>query len=404
MDNIKEITSCRLCGCLDIPVIWDWGNNVLANAFKNKEDLDKIEFEAPLVYFKCSSCHSVQLKYEIDSNILFSNYLYESPPNLIPHFNELAKTTFDYLGLKEGDKVIDIGSNNGLLLQEYKNLGCKVVGFEPCDRIAQKARDRGVGTFSEFFSPLAAENFALNYKSPILCTATNVFAHSSNLNEFVEAIKIILNIDGYFVFENAYLYNTLINKDLGQSYFEHFYLHSVTPLQKLFDEHGFELFKIEYNNVQMGTIRGYVRFKRNQKIQKDSSVSDAIEKEKTFGLSDLEVYEKFIAEVRLASKRLNIILDLEKKRGKTISVYSWPAKMSLINKYFNLEHYLDYVVEEASAKINKFAPGTKLEVKDVEYFKNRPTDVVIVGAYNFFNDIIKKYPEFTGRWINPLSV
>lgn len=401
MQLIKTVNNCRLCDNGDIPIIWDWGKIPLANAFKNKENLDKPEFTAPLKYFKCSKCHSVQLKEEVSSEILFKNYMYESPPNLTPHFKELAKTTCDFLSIENNSKIIDIGSNNGLLLQEYKNLGHRVVGFEPCDKIAQKARDKGIETFSEFFNGGSAEEFALQYKCPDLITCTNCFAHVSNLNDFVEGINILMGPKTYFVFENAYLYNTLWNKDFGQCYFEHFYLHSLMPLQKLFRKYGLELFYVTYNQVQMGSLRGYVKRKENLDIIPfNDTVADAIDREYYFGLDTIEPYKIFLEQIDYAKERL---LDKLNQIKGSISVFGWPAKMTLLNKYFGLEPYIDYVVEEADSKIGKFAPGTKLEIKDVNYFKDNPTSHCILGAYNFANDIKKKNVWYNGEWINPLE-
>jgi SAM-dependent methyltransferase len=400
----KTIDKCRLCNSPEIDLVWDFGISPLANGFKTKENLNKPELEFPLRYFKCSNCHSVQLKDEVDSDILFKEYLYESPPNLIPHFQELAKTTLDYLQLPPGSKVVDIGSNNGLLLQEYKDLGCKVVGFEPCDRIAQKARDKGIGTFSKFFNCGSAEEFSLQYKSPDLITSTNCFAHVSDLNEFVEALTILMDEDSYFVFENAYLFNTLENKDFGQAYFEHFYMHSICPLEKLFAKHGLELFHVSYNNVQMGSIRGFVRKVGNIKHRDKSAVRLAKWNELHCGLLELDIYNNFIQDIKDKKNILISKLGIVKKQGKSISVYAWPAKMTLLNKYFGLEKYIDYVVEESNVKTGKFCPGTKLEIKNLEYFKQNPTDICLIGAYNFEKDIKNKNSWYQGQWINPLNV
>lgn len=400
----KTIDNCRLCGSSKTDLIWDFGKSPLANAFKTKEDLDKPELEFPLRYFKCAECHSVQLKDEVDSDILFKEYLYESPPNLIPHFTELAKTTSEFLGLKQEDMVLDIGSNNGLLLKEFQKLGYVGYGVEPAAKIADKARDNGIPTFTEFFNKGFAQYLQAEQVYPKLITATNSFAHLSDLNDFVEGLSIVMQEDSYFVFENCYLLNTLDNKDLGQCYLEHFYLHGILSLEKLFRKYGFELFKIEYNKVQMGSIRGYVRKKQNQLLLMDDSVIDGVMLEAYKGLNHLKIYEEFMTHTKLVGQRLRIDLDIRKKQGESISVFAWPAKMTLINKFFGLEKYIDYVVEESPVKIGKFCPGTKLEIKSLEYFKQNPTKNCIIGAFNFQKDIKAKNKWYQGSWINPLSI
>lgn len=400
--DIKNVDKCRLCDSTDISNVWDFGRSPLPNNFRLLKE--ESEQEYPLAYFKCNDCHSIQLKHEIDSNILFKDYNYESPPNLIPHFNEMSKTTSEYLGLKPHDLVLDIGSNNGILLKEYQKLGFQVYGIEPAAKIAEKARKNGVPTLSDYFNIKLAEYLNAELISPKLITCTNCFAHVPDLNNFIEGIKIVLANDGYFVFENAYLLNTIKNLDFGQAYFEHIFMHSITPLKKFFEKHGLELFKIEYNNVQMGSIRGYVRQNSNNKLDKNDSVWKAEYAERLIGLQNLYIYEEFIKEINSIKDALLQELDISKTQDKTISVYGWPAKMTLLNKYFGLEKYINYVIEESPIKVGKYCPGTKLEIKSLDYFKQNPTDYCIVGAYNFFNDITKKNEWYKGQWINPLKI
>lgn len=397
----KEVKKCRLCGSSEIKTVFDFGQSPLANAFKSREDLDKDEFTAPLAYFKCSDCHSVQLKYEVNSSILFKEYLYESPPNLIPHFNELAKTTGNVLGLKRDDLVIDIGSNNGLLLKEYQKNGCRVYGIEPAKNIAEKARNNGIPTFNEFFNDNFAQYLEAENIFPTLITCTNCFAHLSDLNDFVKGVKRIIG-NGYFVFENAYLFNTLKNLDFGQAYFEHFYMHSIWPLEQLFERHGLELFKVEYNNVQMGSIRGYVRSIDNKTVPLDGSVRLGRAAEMLTGMLDIHTYHKFMGEIDLKKQGLIAKLIEIKRNNKTISVYGWPAKMTLLNKLFDLESFIDYVIEESSLKTGKYCPGTKLKIENLDFFKSNPTDYCLIGAYNFAEDIKRKNEWYLGEWVLPL--
>lgn len=395
---VKTIDKCRLCDSTEISEIWNFGESPLANDFRITLPYNSY----PLVYFKCNSCHSVQLKYEVSPEILFKDYSYESPPNLIPHFKELAKTTTKFLGIQNSGRVIDIGSNNGLLLQEFKKLGYdSVVGFEPCDFIAQKSRMKGISTVSEFFKPDIAKKFTLKYEEPELITCTNCFAHIPDLNEFIEALKIIMNKNSYFVFENAYLLNTIQNKDLGQAYFEHIFMHSIIPLDIFFNKHGLELFKVEYNNVQMGSIRGYVRWKGNRSLTKDCNVVRAFENELVAELTTNIPYKKFLDDINLC--KFNLINKLDKIK-KGICIYGWPAKMTLINKYFGLEKHIDYVVEESYSKITKLAPGTNTLIMNLDFFKKYPTSYCIIGAYNFEKDIKSKNEWYKGEWINPLNV
>lgn len=399
---IKTVDNCRLCGSTKIKTVFDFGLSPLANRFKSQDTLDQEELKFPLRYFKCSECHSVQLKDEVESGVLFKEYLYESPPNLIPHFKELAQTTYRCLNLEPESLVLDIGSNNGLLLQEFKALGCKVQGIEPAKKIAQKASDAGVPTINNFFTKEFGQQLAVGGFHPKLITCTNCFAHLSDLNGFVEGLRALLTDSSYFVFENAYLSKTIKNQDFGQAYFEHFFMHSIIPLEQLFKRHDLELFRIEYNNVQMGSIRGYVRRQTNQSIPLDGSVQLGVLGEKLQKLTEVEVYESFMNNIDKAKESLISKLKAAVSEGKTISIYGWPAKMTLINAYFGLEEYFTYVIEESAVKTGLFCPGTRLEIKNLDYFKANPTDICLIGAYNFSEDIKRKTQWYEGEWLLPI--
>lgn len=399
---IKEFNSCRLCGCKSTKLVFDWGKSPLANKFKSSPDSDEKEF--PLRYFKCEECHSVQIKDELSSEELFADYLYETPPNLLGHFQEFVSTTSQYLKLKDRGKVLDIGSNNGLLLGQFKSKGYLVCGFEPAEKIAKKAEQAGVPTIADFFNKKTANSFVVRHGPVDLITCTNAFAHLSDLNGFVEALKTVMHSKSYFVFENAYLLDTIKNIDIGQAYFEHFYMHSIYPLKKLFSKHGLELFKVEYNNVQMGSIRCYVRFPENDFLRGDGSIEKAIETERSSGLYKSSAYSKMMKKVGYIKTSLLKHLKKSKNEGKTISVYGWPAKMTLLSKFFGLDKYVSYVIEESAVKVGKYCPGNRLNIRDLQYFKENPTDICILGAYNFEKDIKSKNLDYKGEWINPLQI
>lgn len=399
---IKEFNNCRLCGSSSVKLVFNWGTSPLANKFKNSPDSEENEY--PLRYFKCNECHSVQIKDELPSEELFSNYLYETPPNLTGHFQEFAKTTSEYLKLKERAKILDIGSNNGLLLKQFKANGYLVCGFEPAEKIAAKAEQSGIPTVADFFNKKTANSFSIQYGLVDLVTCTNAFAHLSDLNGFIDALKTVTHSKSYFVFENAYLLDTIKNLDIGQAYFEHFYMHSIYPLRKLFSKHGLELFRVEYNSVQMGSIRCYVRFPENDLLKPDGSVDRAIEVEKSFGLYKASAYNKMMKKVGYIKSSLIKYLKKAKDDGKTISVYAWPAKMTLLSKFFGLDKYISYVIEESNVKVGKFCPGNRLQIRDLQYFRENPTDICILGAYNFEKDIKAKNSDYKGEWVNPLQI
>lgn len=403
MERIIEINKCRLCDSKNIKNIWNFGLSPIANRYKNQEDLDKDELQFPLEVFRCNECGSVQLKHEIDPNILFHNYSYESPPNLNKHFEEYANHTFKLLELKKEDLVIGIGGNIGQLEKHYQNLGCKVINIEPAVNIAEKSKNNGINTINEFFNIKLAKRIVEENGYAKLVTGNNVFAHLKNVNEIVEGIRILLDNDGYFVFECCHLLKMLNNKDLGQVYFEHLFYHYIFPLIRFFSKHDFELFHVEHSLIQMGSFRAYVRRKGNNNLVfLDNTVEKVLEDEERAGLNNDFVYESFINDInKIKSQLLNSLKGL---KTDSICLYGVPAKVVILIKYFELESYIKFAVEESSLKINKFIPGTRIQIKSREDWIKENPKYTILGAYNFEKDIKEKNREYNGWWIHPLNL
>lgn len=402
MDNIKTTNSCRLCDSTDIIEILNFSNVPLANNLRDSADSTG-EFRAPLRVFQCKNCGSHQLFDEVAPDILFKNYNYSSPPNLQKHFAEYADTTTRVLPIKKNDLIVGIGGNNGLLEVEYKKLGFdNIINIEPAGNIAKISEGNGIETINEFFTPNLAERiYKYDYVKAKLITCNNCFAHIPDLNEIVEGIKILLDPQGYFVFENAYWLNTILNLDVGQVYAEHIYYHSIKPLKQFFNKHGLTIAEVELNNVQMGSFRIYVTWTKNCGYQ-SSSVNNLIKLEEDFGLYKEETYSNLL-NVKLHESHVNLLEQLSSNRPGKIALYGVPAKIVLLIQYFGLEKYIDYAVEESSLKVGKFVPGTKIEIKSREFWVNDDPATTIIGAYNFANDIKKKNYDYYGKWIIPFE-
>ena len=402
MDNIKTVSACRLCDSSDIIEILNFGEVPLANNIRESADLTG-EFRAPLRVFQCKNCGSNQLFDEVAPDILFKNYNYSSPPNLQKHFTEYADTTTRVLPIKKNDLIVGIGGNNGLLEIEYKKLGFNnIINIEPAVNIAKISEGNGIETINEFFTPNLAERiYKYDYVKAKLISSNNCFAHVSDLNEIVEGIKILLDPQGYFVFENAYWLNTVLNLDVGQVYAEHIYYHSIKPLKQFFRKHGLTISEIELNNVQMGSFRIYVTWIKNCGYE-SSSVNNLIKLEEDFGLYKQETYNNLL-NVDLHESHVSLLEQLSSNRPGKIALYGVPAKIVLLIQYFGLEKYIDYAVEESNLKVGKFVPGTKIEIKSREFWVNDDPATTIIGAYNFANDIKKKNYDYYGKWIIPFE-
>jgi hypothetical protein len=397
---LKKVNNCRLCGTLfKTTNLVDFGNIPLANNLRLKSELNKKEFKAPLAATSCPNCGSHQLRYEVSPDVLFKNYNYASPPNLIPHFAEYASTVSNMFRLKENDSIIGIGGNNGLLEYEFIKLGFKnVFNFEPAENIAAISRIQVPHTINSYFNPAAAKKYLRRYEKAKIITSNNCFAHIPDLDNIVNGIKLLLHENGVFIFENAYLLNTLLNKDFGQYYSEHIYYHSVKPLILFFKKHQLRIFDIQLNNVQMGSMRVFVTWDTST-IKTASSVHNLLKLENDFKLYEDITYSNFLLQV--AQEKKHLINEL--KKWKKVVLYGVPAKIVLLINYFGIEKYISYAVDDSPLKTGKYIPGTKIEIKDPAYWKRKKPAATMIGAYNFSDDIIKKNSDYPGKWIIPFK-
>ncbi len=397
--TVKKIANCRLCGSKLPAAVINFGLVPLANNLKTLENLGKNEFKAPLMATTCKKCGSHQLLYEVDPGILFKNYQYATPPNLIPHFKEYAATVSQKMKLKKKDTIVGIGGNSGILEHEFIKLGFShVYNFEPAANIAALSAKSVPNTIADFFNVATARKFLAKYGKATLITSNNCFAHIPDLNSIVKGIKNLLTVEGVFIFENAYLLNTVINKDIGQYYAEHIFYHSIQPLDFFFKKHGLRIFDIQLNEVQMGSIRVFV-CRESSKRNTSSSVNNLIKLETDFKLSEPETFVRLLREVEMEKSKLVS----ELKKFKKVVLYGVPAKIVLLINYFGIEKYIRYAVDDSPIKVGKYIPGTKILIKSSREWLEDKAPATMIGAYNFSDDIIAKNKAYNGKWIIPFK-
>lgn len=402
MENCKEISHCRLCGSDQLFEAINLGETPPANALVSKENLEKPEQLFPLVAVGCRECGCIQLKHSVSAPLLFSNYLYTSSTSASfrKHFEDYAKTIVGHEGLKKGDLVIDIGSNDNILLKPFRELGMNVIGVEPATNIVNQIKDDGIQVFNNFFTPELAFHIRENFGYAKVITANNVFAHIDNLDAIVNGIKILLDPDGVFVFENAYLLDTINNLYFDQLYHEHIFYHSIKPLRAFFRKHGLEIFEVQRNTIQGGTIRVFVRRAYGQYLNW-STVENLLEQEEEAGLYKEETYRAFQLNINKLKEDCINLLNQLKSDGKTIAAYSYPAKATTLSNFYNIGDF-KFVVEDAKMKQGFFTPKFHVPIVDKEYLKQNPVDYLFILAWNFKDVIIANNPDFKGKWICPL--
>ena len=391
---------CRSCGNIKLKRVVSLGYQPLANNLLNKKD-EKCELY-PLEVNYCDNCHNCQLSVAVDPKKMFSNYLYTSSTSASfrEHFIGAAKNYAKELKLKpKKSYIIDIGSNDGVALKPFKELGFKnILGIEPAKNLAKLANKNKIKTFNGFLDKKNIKNIK---KNADLILASNVFAHADNLKEMAECMIQLLSKKGTIIIEVQYLMNTLKDLTFDNIYHEHYNYWSLTSLINFFKQFQVKIFKAEKIKTHGGSIRIYIKKDKNVKI--DKSVNKLIKEEEKFGIKKFKTYQDFGEKVYKI--RENVIKNLKdlKKNGEIIVGYGAPAKATTALNFFGINKEIDYIVEDNKLKHKKFVPGVKIPIYSKDKIsKKKP--LILVLAWNFFNEIKKNNPEIGKKFINIKSL
>jgi len=394
MNNYKF--ECRSCGNINLKRVVSLGYQPLANNLLNKKE-EKCELY-PLEVNYCPSCHNCQLSVAVDPKKMFSNYLYTSSTSASfrNHFIEAAKNYIKKLKLKPNKSyIIDIGSNDGVALKPFKNLGYKnFLGVEPAKNLAKLANKNKIKTFNGFLEKKNLKNIK---KNADLILASNVFAHSDKLKEMTECMLKLLNKDGTIIIEVQYLLNTLKDFTFDNIYHEHYNYWSLTSLVNFFKKFECTIYNAERIKTHGGSIRIYI--KKGKKIKIENSVKKLLKEEEVFGIKEFKTYQEFGEKIKKI--KVNVLKNINILKEKNIKIIGFgaPAKATTALNYFGISNQIDFIVEDNKLKHNKFIPGVKIPIKDKKNIKQKDA-LILVLAWNFYSDIKKNNSSISNNFIN----
>lgn len=387
---------CRSCGNSDLKRVVSLGYQPLANNLLKKEK-EKCELY-PLEVNYCSKCHNCQLSVSVDPKKMFSNYLYTSSTSKVfrNHFVNAANKYFKDLKLnKKKSYIIDIGSNDGVALKPFLDLGFKkVLGIEPAKNLAKLANKNKIKTFNGF---LEKKNLKKIKKNADLILASNVFAHSDKLREMAECMFKLLSKKGTIIIEVQYLMNTLKDLTFDNIYHEHYNYWSLTSLINFFKQFEAKIIKVERVNTHGGSLRVYI--KKDKKAKIENNVRQMLLEEENFGIKKFETYKKFGEKVYKIRENVRKNIKKLKDKNKIIIGYGAPAKATTALNFFGISKEIDFIVEDNKLKHNKFIPGVKIPIKNKSQIKNKKNTLIVL-AWNFYKDIIKNNSELSENFIN----
>jgi len=402
-----KLGRCRICKNKKLERVLDLGEMSLANAFLDKSQLSHKEISYPLKVVWCESCGLLQIDEIVLPEILFRNYIYVSGTSeaLRKHFEGLATEVVKNFKLSSESLVIDIGSNDGTLLKEFKKFGLKVIGVEPAVNIVKIAEDNGIKTISNFFSVGIAKKIIRENGKAEAITATNVVAHSNDLDSLLKGVSYLLKDDGVFIIEVPYLVDLLENVEFDTIYHEHLFYFAVRPLKKLFEEHDFKIINVERVKIHGGTIRIFVS-KKKSRYNINENVNRLISLEIKKGLNEVTVYRKFAERVEKLKEDLVSLLQKLKSENKKVIGYGAAAKGNTLLNYYHIEpELIEFIADLSPMKQNKFTPGTHIPVYSPKRIYKAKYDYMLILAWNFADEIMKqqsKFKEIGGKFIIPV--
>lgn len=397
---------CRICKGNNLTKFLSLGDQPPANRFLKEEELSNPEPSYPLDVYFCADCNLAQLRDVVDKEELFKNYIYFSSgmPKLSNHFQKYAEDVMRRF-LKKGDFVVEIASNDGILLKFFQDNGYKILGIDPASNVVKIAEAMGVRTRDAFFSKeLAAEIAAMEGKAKAIM-ANNVVAHINDHHDLAQGIKTLLADDGVFVIEAPYLVDMFDNLSYDTIYHEHLSLLALRPLQKLFVQFGLEVFDMEVNPVQGQSLRVFVGHAGAHPIS--PNVQKYVDLELQKGFDKLESYNELARRIENSKNQLVGVLRNTKKQGKKITAYGAPAKGNTLLNYCKIgRDVLDYALEDLPSKQGLLSPGMHIPVRDRKYTESHRPDYYLLLAWNYLNPILEKetaYRAGGGKFIMPIG-
>ena len=394
---------CRVCGSVINPFM-SFGKMPIANGFLTKDQI-ATEYFFNLETAFCSKCGMFQLMEQPDARQMFhENYAFFSSQSryMQMHFKAYAELVMNRFFAGRIDPfVVELGSNDGIMLKHFKESGFKHLGIEPSENVANVAREQGIDTISEFFNLELAEQLVATHGHADVVICANVMCHIPDINSVAAGMARLLKPDGVLLFEDPYLGDMIAKTSYDQIYDEHVFIFSATSVSYAFGQHGLELIDVLPQITHGGSMRYVFAPKGNHRVS--PNVASLLEKEKQQGLDKAETYDQFRENCENSRTSLLGLLEKLRREGKRVVGYGATSKGTTVNNYCGIgPEHVEFVSDTTPIKQGKLTPGSHIPVKSYEAFCSNYPDYALLYAWNHSREIFDKEDKFKasgGKWI-----
>ena len=401
----NKINTCRFCG-LDLKHTFvDLGMSPLANSYLGPEDLMRMEPHYPLGVYVCEGCYLVQLPVYQTPDDIFNDYAYFSSysDSWLNHAKAYTELIVSRFGYGSDSQVVEIASNDGYLLQYFRDKSIPVLGIEPAYNVAQAATKAGIPTLVKYFGTETAMELAAEDKQADLLIGNNVLAHVPELNDFVEGMKIILKKNGVITMEFPHLMRLIEENQFDTIYHEHFSYYSFTTVEQVFHHHALILFDVEELTTHGGSLRIYARHQDDNSKPIAERVLDLKNREQAAGVTRMNYYLSFAEKAKETKRAILEFLIKAKREGKTVAGYGAPAKGNTLLNYCGVRtDFIDYTVDRSPHKQGQYLPGSHIPIFHPDKIMETRPDYLVILPWNLKEEIMGQMShirEWGGRFV-----
>lgn len=404
--QVSPVGACRVCGAENWHTYLDLGHVPLANSFVTDRSTPERTF--PLVLMSCRVCRLMSLTHVIDPGDLYDHYFYVSSPSRVihAHMAGLAWHFQSELGLGSDSLVVEIGSNNGDQLAKFEPFGCSLLGVDPAQNIAAKARARGIDTLGEFFTADLAERVRSERGRADLILARHVIAHVDDLHDLVSGVRDLLSPDGLFALEVPYLVELMSRRAFDTMYHEHLSYFLVGTLRRLFETRGMRVVDVTEFDVHGGSIVLTAALAGSRHETNTHSVDSKIAAEVAAGLYCDDTYDGFADVVEGLRASLRDSLRELNDAGNVVAAYGASAKgVTLLTTSHVTSEMLEFCSDTTPEKQGTWIPRLGIPVISPEEARARRPDVYVLLAWNYRDEILANETDFLeagGRFLVPI--